>query len=203
MAYIYQIINDINQKIYVGKTEFSIEKRFKEHCRDAFKNRNEKRPLYAAMRKYGIEHFHIELLEETDNPEEREKFWIEEKKSFKYGYNATVGGDGKRYADYELIQTLYDDGLSCKDIGEITKYDHITIANALEEKNISKVERLQRGHDFISKPVAKLDKHTLEIIEIYPSIREAERQNGNTQHISQVCQGKRKTCKGYKWKYIE
>lgn len=155
------------------------------------------------MRKYGIEHFHIELLEETDNPEEREKFWIEEKKSFKYGYNATVGGDGKRYADYELIQTLYDDGLSCKDIGEITKYDHITIANALEEKNISKVERLQRGHDFISKPVAKLDKHTLEIIEIYPSIREAERQNGNTQHISQVCQGKRKTCKGYKWKYIE
>lgn len=203
MAYIYQIINDINQKIYVGKTEFSIEKRFKEHCRDAFKNRNEKRPLYAAMRKYGIEHFHIELLEETDNPEEREKFWIEEKKSFKYGYNATVGGDGKRYADYELIQTLYDDGLSCKDIGEITKYDHITIANALEEKNISKVERLQRGHDFISKPVAKLDKHTLEIIEIYPSIREAERQNGNTQHISQVCQGKRKTCKGYKWKHIE
>ena len=24
MAYIYQIVNDINQKIYVGKTEFSI-----------------------------------------------------------------------------------------------------------------------------------------------------------------------------------
>ena len=45
MAYIYQIINDINQKIYVGKTEFSIEKRFKEHCQDAFKGRNEKRPL--------------------------------------------------------------------------------------------------------------------------------------------------------------
>ena len=28
MAYIYQIVNDINGKIYVGKTEFSIEKRF-------------------------------------------------------------------------------------------------------------------------------------------------------------------------------
>ena len=55
MAYIYQIINDINDKIYVGKTEFSIEKRFKEHCRDAFKERSEKRPLYSAMRKYGVE----------------------------------------------------------------------------------------------------------------------------------------------------
>lgn len=30
MAYIYQIINDVNQKIYIGKTENSIEKRFKE-----------------------------------------------------------------------------------------------------------------------------------------------------------------------------
>ena len=29
MSYIYKIINDINNKIYVGKTEFSIEKRFK------------------------------------------------------------------------------------------------------------------------------------------------------------------------------
>lgn len=95
MAYIYQIINDINNKIYIGKTEFSIDKRFKEHCSDAFKERNEKRPLYSAMRKYGIEHFHIELIEETDNPEEREKYWIEQKQSFKNGYNATLGGDGK------------------------------------------------------------------------------------------------------------
>ena len=41
MAYIYKIVNDINNKIYIGKTECSIKKRFKEHCRDAFKNQNE------------------------------------------------------------------------------------------------------------------------------------------------------------------
>ena len=69
MAYIYQITNDVNQKIYIGKTENSIEKRFKEHCWDASRERNEKRPLYNAMRKYGVEHFHIELIEETNNPE--------------------------------------------------------------------------------------------------------------------------------------
>ena len=63
MAYIYKIINDVNDKIYIGKTECSIEKRFKEHCKDAFKERNEKRPLYAAMKKYGIDHFHIEEIE--------------------------------------------------------------------------------------------------------------------------------------------
>ena len=30
MAYIYQIINDINDKIYIGKTERSIEERWNE-----------------------------------------------------------------------------------------------------------------------------------------------------------------------------
>ena len=54
MSYIYKIINDINDKVYIGKTNFSLEKRFREHCQDAFRDRNEKRPLYAAMRKYGI-----------------------------------------------------------------------------------------------------------------------------------------------------
>ena len=43
MTYIYQIQNDINGKLYIGKTEFSIEKRFKGHCKDAFRERNEKR----------------------------------------------------------------------------------------------------------------------------------------------------------------
>ena len=103
MAYIYQITNDINGKIYIGKTEFSIEKRFKEHCSDAFRERNEKRPLYAAMRKYGIEHFHIELLEETDNPEEREIYWIGYYDGYTKGYNATIGGDGKLLYDHSLI----------------------------------------------------------------------------------------------------
>ena len=88
MAYIYKITNDINGKIYIGKTEFSIEKRFNEHCKDAFKPRKEKRPLYSAIQKYGVEHFHITLIEETDNPNEREIYWIEKLQSFKYGYNA-------------------------------------------------------------------------------------------------------------------
>lgn len=34
------------------------------------------------MKKYGVEHFHIELLETTENPSEREKFWIQELDTF-------------------------------------------------------------------------------------------------------------------------
>lgn len=64
MAFIYKITNLINGKSYIGKTSFSIKKRFKEHQRDAFRDRNEKRPLYSAMRKYGIENFTVEQVEE-------------------------------------------------------------------------------------------------------------------------------------------
>lgn len=53
------------------------------------------------------------------------------------------------------------------------------------------------------KPVAKLDIKTGEVLEIYPSIYQAEQANGNTKHISQVCRGKRKTCQGFGWKFIE
>lgn len=65
MGFIYKITNDINSKIYVGKTLHStIEERFKEHQLDSLKRTYEQRPLYSAMRKYGIEHFQIELIGE-------------------------------------------------------------------------------------------------------------------------------------------
>lgn len=61
------------------------------------------------MRKYGIEHFHIEQIEETDKPEEREIYWINFYNSYKNGYNATLGGDGKKYIDYDLVCKVYQE----------------------------------------------------------------------------------------------
>ena len=97
MAYIYKIINKKNNKIYIGKTEFSIEKRWKEHLRDSKKNLD--RPLYRAMNKYGIENFDIEQVEKTDSPVEREQYWIEYYGSFKYGYNATLNEVSQKMED--------------------------------------------------------------------------------------------------------
>ena len=51
--------------------------------------------------------------------------------------------------------------------------------------------------------VAQLDKKTEEIIQIFPSIKEASRAvNGSAGHINEVVHGKRKTAYGYKWKII-
>ena len=48
MAYIYKITNDINDKIYIGKTNQTIKERWRQHCADS-KDRilYEKRPLYS------------------------------------------------------------------------------------------------------------------------------------------------------------
>ena len=74
MSYIYKIVNKINNKIYIGKTNLSsIEERFKEHCYEYNKFHSEKRPLYSAMKKYGIENFQIYLLEECSSEKASER----------------------------------------------------------------------------------------------------------------------------------
>lgn len=211
MAYIYKITNDINQKVYIGKTEFSIEKRFKEHCSDAFRDRNEKRPLYAAMRKYGIEHFHIEQIEETDHPEEREIYWIEQYRSFKNGYNATLGGDGKRYIDYDLVIATYKELGTIKDVAEKLGIDSGYVSNILHQNNIfvnSSAANIQKLYGKITN-MYSLDGNFLRSFPSTNAAAEYMVSNKLTgckrttikQHITEVCTGRRKTAAKYKWQY--
>ena len=213
MAYIYQITNDINGKIYIGKTEFSIEKRFKEHCQDAFRDRNEKRPLYAAMRKYGIEHFHIELIEETDNPEEREVFWIENKRSFKNGYNATIGGDGKKYIDYDLVISTYKEVKNAVHVAEMFGIHPDSVYNILKANNISSLYSSENSpNKELQGKICGMFSTNDELLKSFSTIKDAARYiiqeniskdniKGISSHISQVCNGKRKSAYGYHWKF--
>ena len=213
MAYIYQITNQINGKIYIGKTEFSIEKRFKEHCDDAYRESKEKRPLYAAMRKYGIENFQIELLEETDSSEEREIYWIEQKQSFKNGYNATMGGDGRRYIDYDLVVATYQQLKSLKDTADALNIHVDSVHNILTAKNIQIIPSAEVLKTKCSKPVNMFTLQN-EYLRSFPSTIEAARymcENNLTgcklttikQHIAEVCKGRRKTAAKFIWKYSE
>ena len=89
--FIYKITNTLNQKIYIGQTEQTIEKRFLQHSKSIT-------PLGDVMRKYGLENFTIEIIEECSTPEqtkERERFWIKTLKSrVPNGYNQSDGGEG-------------------------------------------------------------------------------------------------------------
>lgn len=62
---IYKIVNKINNKIYIGKTN-DIQKRIKRHLRSVKNKIN--RYLYVAINHYGWENFDAEIIEEcTDD----------------------------------------------------------------------------------------------------------------------------------------
>ena len=134
MPYIYKIINDINNKVYIGKTISTIQKRWAEHCSDYKKMRCEKRPLYNAMNKYGIDHFNIVLVEETDisSLNDREKYWIKYYDSYRNGYNGTTGGDGRSYLDYDLICSLYQELGTCKQVAAKLNIDEGHVSTILK-----------------------------------------------------------------------
>lgn len=96
MGYIYKIYNDVNPKLYIGQTTHTVEQRFKEHIKEVHNKAKSHIVLYKAMRKYGVDVFHIEIIEECDNAllNEREKYWIKYYNSYNIGYNMTWGGDG-------------------------------------------------------------------------------------------------------------
>lgn len=88
--WIYKIVNDINNKIYIGQSKYPIEQRFQRHKNDCLRLDTH---LARAFKKYGIEHFKIEIVEEgIEDPNlltERESYWIKHYDSIKNGYNET------------------------------------------------------------------------------------------------------------------
>ena len=97
MGFIYKITNDINDKVYIGKTIRTLPIRWREHLSDYKEiQETDNRPLYSSMLKYGVNHFTIYEVEECPDEllNEREKFWIAFYDSYENGYNATKGGDG-------------------------------------------------------------------------------------------------------------
>lgn len=117
---IYKITNQINGKVYIGKAG-NIERRWYEHRSDA-KNPNKTYHLYQAMRKYGLDNFIFEIIEEcppdNDILSEREKYWINYYDSYNNGYNETLGGEGKLLYNPQEIYSLWDKGLSVLEITE-------------------------------------------------------------------------------------
>ena len=94
---IYKIENKIDGKIYVGQTQRTLEERMKEHLKKSCTVYGNSY-IDRAIKKYGIEIFSVEIVEECetlDELNEREIFWIKFYNCKKpNGYNLTDGGEG-------------------------------------------------------------------------------------------------------------
>ena len=163
------------------------------------------------MRKYGIEHFHIESIEETDIPEEREIYWIEYYRSFKNGYNATMGGDGKKYIDYDLVISTYNQLQNITQTASHLNIHPDSVSNILHQNNINIKSSQEINREQTSKITLMFDKNNNFIRSFSSSIAAAQYLIDNNltncklttirTHISEVCRGKRKTAAGFIWRF--
>lgn len=94
---IYRVVNKINGKSYIGKTEKSLAKRREWHL--ASVRQNSKFAFHRALAKYGFESFEWQVIDTADslsalNAKERQNIALYE--SFgPNGYNMTAGGEGQ------------------------------------------------------------------------------------------------------------
>lgn len=86
MVGIYKITNKINNKCYIGQSR-DIDRRWRAHRAASLDY-----PLYRAFKKYGINNFLFEVLEECpiSDLNERELYWISQFDSCREGYNQTA-----------------------------------------------------------------------------------------------------------------
>lgn len=143
---LYRIFNLINGKSYIGKTYNCFYDRLGSHIRDSKRFPN--RPLYRAFHKYGVENFSAEILGEYREGllEEKEAENIILYNSYgKTGYNATLGGDGKRYLSLNesYIITSYQMYFSIEKLARDLKVDRDSIKKVLLKNNIGIVNAKQ------------------------------------------------------------
>lgn len=140
MGYIYKIVNSVNDKAYIGMTRFDVKKRWKEH-KSAYYTKDTH--LYYAMRKYGIDKFNIQIIEECSDEELilKEAYWIQYYDSYKNGYNMTEGkgeGNGTSFNARPIKQYSLD-GIF------ITEYKSCGEAAAITGIQSANIQRAARG----------------------------------------------------------
>lgn len=212
MGYIYKIINDVNDKIYIGQTTKSLARRFYQHC---YMSEYKENPityhtqLSQAIRKYGKEHFSIEQIEECplEFLDEREQYWINYYQSYQNGYNATIGGKGNNLIKTEsqikfdedviLIKTLLSEGKGIQEIADIMNISRMTVRDKMNKANIKNPKGYERS---------KIAQYDLSgnLIRIYESLSEIEHTNFRMHHdtISRCLKRLNHIAYGYKWERI-
>ena len=121
---VYRVTNLINEKVYLGFTSLSLEKRKQSHFNSAKYGKNDCRYFWNAIRKYGASAFKFEsIYESLDRKDalDKEAHFIKEYRSQdkSVGYNIRDGG-------------------SCGNLSEETK---IKISNSMKGRIIPKEER--------------------------------------------------------------
>jgi group I intron endonuclease len=174
MFSIYIIKNKINDKIYIGQTKGTINKRWIGHKSRANKGSN--LVLHSAMRLHGIENFNIELIECVATLEEANK------------------------KEFELINNLNS---KCPNGYNMVDGGNVEFLNATEPKTKQHKEKIQSSHMKNAKPIVQFEIETGKLIKEWNSSKDLLRNGFTRQNIINLCKSNNNFgyIYGYGWSY--
>lgn len=204
MIGIYRIVNKIDGKCYIGQST-NIKKRWNEHRRYFNYPQYANSLLYDAIRKYGLQNFSFEVLEECDitSLDEKEKHWIEAFNSHEDGYNMDTGGRTVSDSDREIIRCMWKKGFSVGEIANHVVCSGVSVSRFVRFSDwYDKKDSAKRSKAWRKKPVFQYGIDGT-FLRGFPSIDDAGRKTGVRPDTISACCNKRcsKSAGGYQWSF--
>lgn len=217
MIYIYTLTDPQTKTIrYIGKTN-NLKNRLKTHICEAKKGKTHKNNWINLLTTNNLKPI-IEILDivnETDNWEIVEKYWISQFKTWGFDLvNSSEGGENPPILKSHSEETKQKLSLIKKEYFKTNSHHRKGISHTKE--HILKILETKKQNPFIyTDEVRKKfsDSHLIysnvpcgqynlngELIKIWDRIIDATHYY-NTKHIIAVCQNKRKTTKGFIWSF--
>lgn len=186
---IYTITNLVNNKMYVGLTTVTLDRRWREHTYRS----SSCSAIHRAIKKYGKDNFEIKVIDTAESIselKEKEAYWIAKLNTLApNGYNLTTGGEHPLWSDASKQK------LSRTETGRVLSEEHkqkIREANKGTKPSLS--ARLAS-----SKAVVCVETNV-----VYQSITEAAKAVGGNMKAISYClhKGENRTSGGYHWRWV-
>jgi group I intron endonuclease len=207
MGFIYKITNKITNQCYIGQTIQYLEERWRQHKG----SKSNCRYLKHAFQKYGIENFEFKLICICFDSD-LNRFEIEYIKKYNSivpnGYNLKSGGEngGKQNEETKLkiSETLKNSLCTSRIEGKLgrphteeTKYK----LSIIKRNKTHKIETIEKFKLRTKSKVLQLDMSGNVINTFLNTVEAAKILNTTKNNICMVCNGKRKSAKGFIFKY--
>lgn len=210
-GYVYEIVNKVNGKVYIGQTTKSVARRWQKHRYDAL-NRKSGMAIHRAMKKHGLENFTIEVMCEASSKEELDRLEQTYISGFNtlspHGYNLKSGGSACVYSE-ESKQKMSESQKVFWDNDDVRKAQSERAKKQFADPDKRAASSLARRGKPSKKKGNLCPGSFKPIIDsngaVYPSVNEAAAALGyaNASTISNIMAGRIKSGTGLTFTYYE
>ena len=207
-TYIYALIDPITQHVrYVGKTKYP-NRRYNAHINDS--NKSHKTNWIKSLGSLKPEFLILDVCDELSWVQ-LEQYWISQFKTWGFNLtNMTEGGEGNTYVSLpESHRKNISKGLKGRIVTPETRRK-IAESNRGKPKSKEHVLNLSLTHKGKAPVTKNRFKRKIgqylngDLIKIWDSVRNAANSlNVHESSISHCCAGRKKSIKGYVWKYLD